>query len=529
MKRRSFLAGAATATLAPPILATPAVGQKAKTLVFVPQANLTSLDPVWTTATVTRNFALMVYETLYGRDQSFVPRPLMVQGHVIDDDGKRWTMTLREGLVWHDGTPVLARDCLASLRRWLKRDSVGPIFDARVDAIEAPDDRTLVWRLKKPFPLLAHFLSKVQPSPVMMPEWIASVTDPFKQVAEIVGCGPFRFLKDEYVSGSFASYARFDRYVPRNEPASYIAGGHQVLLDRVEWKVIPDPATAANALASGEVDWLELPQPDLLAMLKRNGGVTTGLLDVFGTIAILRPNHLVGPTANPALRRAMLAAIDQKECMIAAMGEDTSTWRAPIGFVTPGSPSATEAGMDAVRKPKTRDQVRKMVEQSGYSGERLVVLHPTDQVVYNAFITVAIDALRQVGLNIDEQMVDWGTVVQRRTSKAELDKGGWSLFPAGAPAAEFTDPLLSNPMRSNGAKAWFGWPDDPRIERAYAAWIDADTDAEKRELEADYQRAAFDSVPVIPCGQYLPHAAWRKNVTGLLKGSAPVFWGADKT
>ena len=168
MKRRSFMAGAAATTLA-----APAVAQKSKTLVFVPQANLTSLDPVWTTATVTRNFALMTYETLYGRDVSFNPQPLMVQGHVIEDDGKRWTMKLRDGLVWHDGTPVLARDCLASLQRWLKRDSVAPIFDARVDAIETPDDKTLVWRLKKPFPLLAHFLSKVQPSPVMMPERIA--------------------------------------------------------------------------------------------------------------------------------------------------------------------------------------------------------------------------------------------------------------------------------------------------------------------------------------------------------------------
>ena len=523
MKRRGFLAGAAATTLA-----APALGQKAKTLIFVPQANLTSLDPVWTTATVTRNFALMVYETLYGRDSAFNPQPLMVQDHVIDNDGKRWTMTLRDGLVWHDGTPVLARDCLASLQRWLKRDAVAQIFDARVDAIEAPDDKTLVWRLKKPFPLLAHFLSKVQPSPVMMPERIASTTDPFKQVAEIVGSGPFRFLKDEYVSGSLATFARFDAYVPRNEPASYTAGGHKVFVDRVEWKVIPDPATAANALASGEVDWLELPQPDLMPMLKRNSGVTTGLLDIYGTIAVLRPNHIVGPTANPALRRAMMAAIDQKECMIAAMGEDPTTWRAPMGFLTPGSPSASEAGMEAVRQPKTRAQVRKMVEDSGYKGERLVVMHPTDQVVYNAFITVAVDALRKVGLNIDEQMVDWGTVVQRRTSRADLDKGGWSLFPAGAPAAEFSDPLLSNPMRSNGAKAWFGWPDDPRIENAYAAWIDATTDAEKRKLEADYQLAAFDSVPIIPCGQYLPHAAWRKNITGLLEGSAPVFGGAAK-
>ena len=209
MKRRTFIASAAAAAALP--LARPAIGANPKTLIFVPQANLTSLDPVWTTATVTRNFSLMVYETLYGRDQSFNPQPQMVEGHTIDDDGRRWTMKLREGLVFHDGTPVLARDCVASLQRWLKRDAVSETFNARVDAIEAPDDRTLVWRLKKPFPLLAHFLSKVQPQPVIVPARLAA-TDPFKQLTDIVGCGPFRFLPDEFVSGSHAAFARFDKY-----------------------------------------------------------------------------------------------------------------------------------------------------------------------------------------------------------------------------------------------------------------------------------------------------------------------------
>ncbi len=523
MKRRDFIGAALGASLA-----APAVAQKTKPLIFVPQANLTSLDPVWTTATVTRNFALMVYETLYGRDQAFRPGPQMVAGHVISDDGKRWTMTLRDGLVWHDGEKVLARDCVASLQRWLKRDAVAPLFEERVDAIEAADDKTLVWRLKKPFPLLAHFLSKVQPTPVMMPERIAAGTDPYKQVSEIVGCGPFRFHKDEYVSGSFAAFSKFDRYVPRPEPVSYLTGGRHVKLDRVEWKIIPDPATAANALTSGEVDWVELPQPDLIPMLKRANGVTTGLLDLFGVMAILRPNHAVGPTANAALRRAMLAAIDQKECMLAAMGEDPTAWRAPMGFFLPGSQAASEAGMEAVRVRKSNAELRKMVEASGYKGERIVVMHPTDQVVYNAFVTVAIDALRKIGLNLDVQTVDWGTIVQRRNSKAELDKGGWSLFPAGAPAPEYSDPLLANLLRASGPKAWIGWPDDPRLETAFSAWIDATSDNERRALEVDMQRAAFDSVPFIPCGQYLPHAAWRKNVTGLLQGSAPVFWGAEK-
>ena len=522
MKRRAFLAGSAVAALAHP-----AIGGETKTLIFVPQTNLTSLDPVWTTATVTRNFALMVYEGLYGRDQAFNPKPQMVEGHVIDNDGLRWTMKLREGLIWHDGTPVLARDCTASLQRWLKRDPTSVIINARVEAIEAPDDRTLVWRLKKPFPLLAHFLSKMQPQPIMMPERLAA-TDPFKQVTEIVGCGPFRFLKDEYVSGSRASFARFDHYTPRQEPPSYTAGGHKVNIDKVEWRIIPDSATAANALTAGEVDWVEVPQPDLIPMLKKQAGVSTGLIDLYGTVALLRPNHLHGPTSNPGVRRAMLAAIDQRDTMTAAMGEDPSTWRAPMGFVVPGSPSASEAGMENVRVRKSIDDIKRMLDKAGYGGETLVMLHPTDQLVYHAFATVAVDAFRKIGMTVDDQFTDWGTIVQRRPSKEPPSKGGWSMFPAGAPGPEFSDPLLSNPMRSNGAKAWFGWPDDPRIEAAHEAWIDATSDAERRKLEADYQLAAFDSVPIIPCGQYLPHAAWRSNVTGLVKGSAPVFWGVEK-
>jgi peptide/nickel transport system substrate-binding protein len=523
MKRRAFLGAAAMLPLA-----RPAIGGTTKTLIFVPQANLTSLDPVWTTATVTRNFSLMVYETLYGRDQAFNPQPLMVEGHTIDDDGKRWTMKLRDGLVFHDGTSVLARDCIASLQRWLKRDAVSVTINARVDAIEAPDDKTLVWRLKKPFPLLAHFLSKVQPQPVIVPERLAA-TDPFKQLTEIVGCGPFRFLPDELVSGHHAAFAKFDKYVPRQEPASYDSGAHKVLLDRVEWRIIPDGATATNALISGEVDWLELPSPDVIPVLKKSSGVSTGLLDIYGTVAILRPNSLIPPTNNVMLRKAMMAAVDPREALIAAMGEDETGWRAPMGYFLPGVPAANDAGMEFRRKHWSIDEVKAMIAKSGYGGERIVLLHPTDQVIYNAFVTVAADSFRKVGLNIDEQMVDWGTVVQRRTSKETLDKGGWSIFPAGAPGPEYVDPMLANTLRSNGAKAWFGWPDDPTLEAAYEAWIDAPSDAERHKQEIAFQAAAFDYVPTITLGQYLPQAAWRSNITGLLKGSAPVFWNVDKT
>ena len=527
MRRRGFL-GATAATLAGRVvLAQPAIGGKATTLIHVPQANLTSLDPVWTTAVVTRNFAHMVFETLYGRDENLNPMPQMVEGHQVSDGGKRWTMRLRDGLLFHDGSKVLARDCVASLKRWMVRDPIGQTIAERLDALEAPDDRTLVWRLSKPFASLPYALAKTQPSPVIMPERLA-LTDPYKQIPEVIGSGPFRFVADEFVTGSRAVMARFERYSPRPEPVSYAAGGYRVLVDRVVWQIIPDPATAANALASGEVDWVDAPLPDLLPMLRRQAGVTVGVLDNYGTFGALRPNHLHGATANPGVRRAMLAAIDPVEVMTAVMGEDRELYRAPVGYFLPGTPSANEAGMEAVRKRPNTEAIRGMLKAAGYAGERVVLMHPTDQTFYNAMSLVVAQSLQRVGINLDDQAMDWGTVVQRRTSKEPLEKGGWSLFPAGYPAAEYRDPLNATNIRGNGAGAWFGWPEDKAIEAMRSTWMDSTDEAERKRLDADIQRRAFETVPFIPLGQYMPPAAWRKSLSGLLKGPVPVFWNVAK-
>ena len=256
MQRRHFLAATAAAATRP-ALAQPAIGGAAKTLIFVPTTNPPSYDPVWTTAQATRTLAMMIYETLYTRDINLNPHPHMVEGHLVEDGGKRWTMKLRPGLTFHDGEPVRARDCIASIRRWMVRDPTGVAINARLDSLEAPDDRTLVWRLNKPFAFLPNALAKTQPTCVIMPERLAG--DPFKQAAEAIGSGPFRWVANEFVSGSRAVFAKNEKYIPRNEPVEYARGGYQVFVDRVEWRVIPDAATAAGALATGEVDWVEVP------------------------------------------------------------------------------------------------------------------------------------------------------------------------------------------------------------------------------------------------------------------------------
>jgi peptide/nickel transport system substrate-binding protein len=527
MKRRSLLLGAGAAAIASP-LARPALGGNTTTLKFVPQSPLASLDPVWTSAMTTRNVAFQVYDVLFGRDEMMNPKPQMLEGYVIEDDGKRWVMTLRPDQWFHDGEKVLARDCVASLNRWMKRDPGGATLEARTDSLEARDDRTIVLRLKKPFPALPTLLSKFQTAAVMVPERLAK-TDPFKQMPEVIGSGPFRFLKDEYVIGSFAALVPFEKYVSRNEPASFTSGGHHVMVDRMEWKMIPDAATAANALATGEVDWVEMPIPDLLPMLRRSPNVVVGRLDRWGFISQLRPNHLNPPTSNAAFRRALLAAIDQKEVMQALMGDDTDGYITPMGFLATGKPEVDKAGIEALTNRRSAAEVKTMLADAGYKGEKLVLLHTTDQPFYNLASLVIADQLGRVGVAVDDQVMDWGTVLQRRASKQPLDKGGWSLFVSVTPVPEYRDPLLGTLLRGNGKNAWIGWPDIPRIETAYNAWLDASDEADKTRLEREIVLAAYDQVPFIPLGRYMPRVAWSKGITPPLKGPAPMFWNIKKT
>jgi peptide/nickel transport system substrate-binding protein len=523
MKRRTFVTTAAAAALA-----RPAIAQGTKALTFVPQGNLVTMDPVWTTATVTRNAAGMVFETLYGRDETLAAKPQMLAGAVVEDDGKKWTLALRDGLTFHDGEKVLARDCVASLNRWMKRDPAGQTISDRLDALEAKDDTNLVFRLKKPFASLPAALSKTQPTPAIMPERIAN-TDPFKQITEVIGSGPFKYEPKEYVSGSRVVFSKNEKYIPRKETVSYSSGGLRAMVDRVEWHIIPDAATAANALISGEIDWLETPLPDLLPMLRKSPGVTVGVLDRTGYYGVLRPNWEQGPTANLGVRQAMLAAVDQVEVMTATMGEDRSLYNAPVGIFVPGSPGENDAGMDLVRKRKSIPEIKAMLKAAGYNGEKVVLFHPTDQVFYNAMTPVVAQAFRQIGLNVDEVSTDWGTVVERRTSHEPLDKGGWSMFPSGNPAAEYVDPLLPIAVRANGKKAWFGWPSDDKLEALRDQWLDESDAAKQKALCEQIQARCLDLVTIIPLGQYLPPAAWTKKISTPLKGMMPVFWNVTKS
>ncbi|MBO1077718.1 ABC transporter substrate-binding protein [Roseomonas haemaphysalidis] len=526
MLRRSLLmtAAASGAMLSMPSLV---AAQGQRVLKFIPQADLAVLDPVWTTAYVTRNHAYMVFDTLFGMDANLRPVPQMAEGAAAEDGGKLWRITLRPGLRFHDGQPVLARDCVASIRRWAKRDAFGQALMAATDELSAADDRTVVFRMKAPFPLLPNALGKA-PSLMcaIMPERLAQ-TDAFTQVTEMVGSGPFRFKADERVAGARVVYEKFADYKPREGGTPGWTGGPKVVhFDRVEWNVVPDPATAAGALQSGEADWWEFPLHDLLPMLRRGRNVKVEITDPTGLIPTMRMNTLSKPFDNPAIRRALLGAIVQDDFMQAQVGDNPDLYRTGVGVFCPGTPMASDTGMATLTGPRDLDKVRKAIQDAGYKGEKVVMLAGQDVPNVKNACDVAADMMQKVGLNVEYQAVDWGTVIQRRSSKEPTDKGGWSCYCSSWAGMDQLDPAGHLMLRGNGS--FFGWPQSERLETLRDQWFAAPDLAAQKKVAEDIQRQALEvDAPYLPFGQYIQPTAYRSDLQGILPGFA-TFWNVRR-
>jgi peptide/nickel transport system substrate-binding protein len=523
MERRQFLTAATG--LAMSALARPAFSQAAtRTLKFVPQANLASPDPIWTTATIATIHGYMVWDTLYAVDTKLTPQPQMCAGAETSQDGLTWTLHLRDGLVFHDGDPVRASDCVASIRRWTERNPFGQILVERLDSLQARDDRRIEFRLKQPYPALLYALGST--NCFVMPARLAS-TPATTMLTEFIGSGPFRFLPDRWVSGASAEYARFERYVPRQEPPDGYAGGKIVNFDRVEWSVQPDAATASAALQAGEVDWVEQPLLDLLPRLRGTRGVKVQTNDPIGTMEMLVFNQLQPPFNNQKLRQALLPAIDQSDFITSIVGSQTELGRTGVGFYPQGSPYATEVGLKALTAPRDFARAKSLVAESGYKGEPIVLCEPTDSPPLQAVAEVAADLFKRLGLNVQVQTMDLGTLVARRNKMGPVDQGGWSCIPANWNGLYLATPL-STPLSANGTDGWIGWPSSSDRQALRAAWLDAPDESERKRIAEQVQAESFTSVPFMPVGQYFQPAAFRSNLSGFVRAPFSVFWGVRR-
>ena len=520
MKRRTFLAATGAAFISRPGLA----AADPRVLRFVPDSNLASIDPVLNLIPVARNHGLMVWDMLYGRDASFTPQPQMVAGQEVSEGGLRWRFTLRDGLIFHDGTPVRAVDCIASVQRWAPRRPLGQRLLQRTLEFNALDDKRFEIRLSKPFPNMTTALSEFC---FIMPERLAKIGGAAR-ITEAVGSGPFRFKADEWVAGDRVVYTKFDGYQPRPEAPSLLAGGKIVQFDRVEWHIMPDPAVAAAALQAGEVDWVQQPQPDLLPALRSDKHIRVLANDHVGVMGMLALNQLHAPFNNQKLRQAVLSAITQQDFVQAAIGDDASLSLTPIGVFTPGMAMANDAGLSAITSPRDLAQAKALVQSSGYAGEKILLMAAADSPMTFAMAQVAAALFQQLGLNVDFVSVDLGSLVQRRTNKGSREAGGWDAFITTYEGLTMADPATNVALRGNGGDAWFGWPTSPRLEDLREHWLDAADLATQRHVARQIQEVALEEVPFIPLGQIFTATATRTDISHIVPAPFPLFWGVQR-
>lgn len=530
LTRRDFGKAAAGAALAASVLPPPARAAASgnKTLRFIAQSDLRVLDPIWTTAYITRNHGYCVFDTLFAIDAEFAPHPQMVGDFSISPDKLTYQFKLRDGLGFHDGSPVRGADCVASIKRWMARDGHGQAMKNILDTMTPDGEKGFTVKLKTPFPLLIDAFAKVSSLALfIMPERLAN-TDPFTQVTEMVGSGPLKFVKEEFQPGHQVVYVKNADYVPRKEPPSWASGGKVMKVDRVEWLYIPDETTKTAAIGDGEADWWENPTHDVLPVMQSNPDVTVAPADALPAMTMVRFNHLLPPFDNPKMRQALMMMVDQADFMRTLVG-DPKYWKVCASFYTCGTPMANDTGAEALTGKRDLDKAKALIKEAGYKGEKIVVLDAVDQPNPHVQAIVAYDYLKKLGLNAELVSTDWGSVVTRRASKKPIDEGGWSIFGTGWVGADLLDPIGNLPLHANGDNAWFGWPKDDKIEALRAQWIKSESMDERKKLAIEIQKEAFVTVPYIPTGQWTPMTAYRKNVKGVITAPAFLMWNVEKT
>ena len=521
---RRGLLGAAVAVP----LALAGLAQAETVMKVVPQADLKNLDPIWTTAAITQNHGYMIYDTLFAMNSKLEPKPQMVDTWTKSADGLQWSFTLRKGQKWHDGTPVTAKDVAASLTRWGKRATDGGALMARVATMTAKDDLTLEVKMKEPFgPMLDVLANPALPAFIMREK--DAMTDPFQQVPEAIGSGPFVFAKDEWVPGNKVVYRKYKDYVARSEPSDGFAGGKVVKLDKVEWIYIPDTNTAVQALLKGEVDAIEQPPYDLLPLMKRDRNIVVKVLDPLGKMGHIRPNFLYPPFNDVRARQALWLLIDQKEFLSAMVGTPEYEKECWAVFMC-GSPLESPNHADAYKKADMA-KAKKLLQESGYKGEPIVIMQPTDQQLIGTIALVIAQKLRDIGANVKLEAMDWSTLTSRRPKQDQPGPGspGWHIFTTWWTGGPMSSPITSAPLATScDKKNWFGWPCDDQIEKLRADFIKAGTPAEQKKVADDIQKRFYEFLPYVNTGQFTAPVAWRTSLTGVPDSLLFVAWNIEK-
>ena len=522
---RRLLGAVAAVALISPVLSDNASAEDS-VLKVVMHSDLKIVDPIWTTAYMSRNYGYMVYDTLFAMDAELNVQPQMVETYEVSDDSLQYTFTLREGLTWHDGAPVTSEDAIASIARWGKKDSMGQLMASFVDTMTAVDDRTFEINLKEPYGLVLLSLAKPSSNvPFMMPKRVAETSET-EQISDYVGSGPFVFEKDEWAPGDKAVFSKFEGYKPRSEEPSWASGGKIAKVDRVEWVWIPDHQTAVNALLNGEIDVIEAPPHDLIPVLEGDEAIVLDDTNPLGNQYMFRFNHLHPPFDNQTIRQAALAALNQEDFLKGVIGNPDYYKTCPSMFIC-DTPFATDVGAE-ILVDSDFERSKQLLEEAGYDGTPVTLMHSTDLQVLANLAPVAKQLLERGGFTVDMQSMDWQTLVSRRAKKEPPAEGGWNAFMTSWVAGDVLNPISTAGLIASCDTAFFGWPCDEELE-SLRDQFSRETDADKqREIAFKVQERALEIGTHGFMGQWYQPMAYRNDVSGVVHGPAPFFWNVEK-
>ncbi|WP_203564817.1 ABC transporter substrate-binding protein [Bordetella pseudohinzii] len=494
------------------------------TIKAVMHSPLRLTDPHATTAYITTWHGYMIYDTLLATDADNKIQPQMLDKWEVSPDGKTYTMTLRDGLKWHDGKPVTADDCVASIKRWAAGDGMGRTLLKFTDKIETVDDKQFRIVMKEPTDLALRALSKpTGTAAFMMPKRIAEI--PIGQpITDMTGSGPFKVA--EFKPGVKTVYVKNADYVARKEPASALAGGKVVNVDRVEWDVMPDALTTANSLLNGEIDFVEQFPYDLLPMVEGHKELKEETLSPVGYFTMYRFNFKYPPFNNKKIRQAAMYAIGQEDVMKALVGTP-KYWQTCASLWGCGTPFQSDIGKD-MTVPANIDKAKALLKEAGYDNTPILIMHATDVGTLSAQPVVMAQALRKAGFNVNLQAMDWQSVATRRASKAAPAEGGWNIHNTNWYATDIMDPVRSAPAGANGDNAWFGWPDFPQIEELRTKFALSADPAEQKKIADEAQRIGIDEGLYVPLGQMSVPTVYSTKLSGLVHAPVFAFWNVKK-
>jgi peptide/nickel transport system substrate-binding protein len=452
-------------------LAVAGTAEAQTTFRVVNHSDLKILDPIWTTAYIVRNHGYMIYDVLFALDGNLEIKPQMVDKWTTSPDKLTWTFTLRDGLEFHDGTPVTAEDVVPSLKRWAARTPYGQLLWTKVADVKALDPKTFQIQLKAPTGIMLQALSQPSGAPSSCPRrWprpipsSRSTTTPARarSSSSRTNGSPARRRSTSGIPSTSRGRAglRPGRRQDRQARAGRMGGD-------------PRPADGDQRPDQGRDRHDRDAAARPLKMMEASPDVKLVNLNKWGNQYVFRFNHLFKPFDNPKIRQALLYAFNQKDFLDGVIG-DPRYYKVCKAMFMCDTPYASTKGFDD-KFESNFAKAKELLKEGGYDGTPVLLMHSSDLQILANLAPVAKQLMERAGMKVDMQSMDWSTLVSRRARKDPPDKGGWNAFLTSSASVDIVDPLANTYINAVGENAWFGWPTDPELVKMRAAFADEPT------------------------------------------------------